>query len=384
MNKRDRDSNGHVIVVGAGGNIGSHLVPLLARMAEVRRLTLIDRDSYESANRFNQSVSQSWMGKPKALSQAHVAREVNAALRTEAIVDAVERVPLGLLRADLIVACLDSRRSRQYVNEVACRLGVPWIDAGVHADGLLARIDVYIPGEAAPCLECRWDSSDYDSLEQNYPCRDYESAPTGAPAALGALAAALQALEGSKLLKGDTRRLCAGEQVVIDAQHHSHFRTRHRVNPDCRFGEHVAWRIEPLMLQHGARTLQDLVCAVDRTEAVGWQRMRVAGRWLTRSLVCKGCGTSLNTLRMTTAGEPPTARCRRCGGSLSLSGFSACEWIERDSIGTRDNGRTLRHIGIHPHDVLTFARANERLHYELRSPVRSGAAHSRLERDGAA
>src|SRR6185295_15243005 len=38
---------GTVVVVGAGGNIGSHAVPHLGRMAGVRRVVLIDRDVYE-------------------------------------------------------------------------------------------------------------------------------------------------------------------------------------------------------------------------------------------------------------------------------------------------------------------------------------------------
>ena len=48
-----------------------------------------------------------------------------------AIQAAANDVAMGLLRGDLMVACLDSRASRQAVNEIAFRLGVPWIDLGV-------------------------------------------------------------------------------------------------------------------------------------------------------------------------------------------------------------------------------------------------------------
>ena len=39
-----------VIVVGCGGNIGSHLLTHLARMAIVDRIVLIDKDTYEERN----------------------------------------------------------------------------------------------------------------------------------------------------------------------------------------------------------------------------------------------------------------------------------------------------------------------------------------------
>ena len=36
----------HIVVAGAGGNTGSHLLPHLARLPRVTRLTLVDPDIY--------------------------------------------------------------------------------------------------------------------------------------------------------------------------------------------------------------------------------------------------------------------------------------------------------------------------------------------------
>ncbi|HEY7545044.1 MAG TPA: ThiF family adenylyltransferase, partial [Blastocatellia bacterium] len=55
-----------VILVGAGGNIGSHLAPHLARMPEVGRVTLIDKDFYESTNLRSQDITARDVGKSKA------------------------------------------------------------------------------------------------------------------------------------------------------------------------------------------------------------------------------------------------------------------------------------------------------------------------------
>src|SRR5439155_23871873 len=128
--------------------------------------------------------------------QARRLRRINPALAVTEIFAAVENVALGLLRGAVLLACLDSRAARRSVNTAVWRLGMPWIDAGVLADGLLARVNVYLPGPDQPCLECAWEERDYEALEQEYPCAGQGVAPaTNAPSALGALAASLQALE---------------------------------------------------------------------------------------------------------------------------------------------------------------------------------------------
>jgi molybdopterin/thiamine biosynthesis adenylyltransferase len=180
-----RDKN--VVIVGAGGNIGSHLVPHIGRMPRVGRVTLIDKDVYEASNLLTQDITPRDVAKLKAHVQARRLRRVNPALRVTAIADAVERVPLGTLRADVILSCLDSRIARQHLNQFAWRLGVPLIDAGVEAGGLLARVNVYVAGPDSPCLECAWDDRDYEALEQTYPCFGPASsvASTNAPSSLG-------------------------------------------------------------------------------------------------------------------------------------------------------------------------------------------------------
>jgi len=143
-----------IVVAGAGGNIGSHFTPHLARMREVGRVVLIDRDAYEPRNVVNQDIVSRDVKKPKVGVQARRLKEIRPDLGVAALHAPLESVPLGTWRADLIVACLDSRAARQAVNERAWRLGVPWIDSGVLGSEWLARVNVYVPGHDAPCLEC--------------------------------------------------------------------------------------------------------------------------------------------------------------------------------------------------------------------------------------
>ena len=282
----------HVVVVGAGGNIGSHLAPHLARLTKVARITLIDRGIYEQANLCSQNITVHDLGRAKAAVQAHRLRRINPMLHVNTIVDAIENVPLGQLRADVIVACVDSRGARQYINQVAWRLGTSWIDAGVQGDGLLARVNVYRPGLDSPCLECAWDQHDYEVLEQTYPCQEQERepAPTNAPSSLGALAAALQAIECQKLLAGRWEHVAVSRQVLIDACSHQHYVTTFRRNPRCRF-DHQVWPIAPLTDQPKELTLQQafaLMREVDGEEPA--RALRLEGQQFVRQLTCPGCG----------------------------------------------------------------------------------------------
>ena len=181
----------HVIIVGAGA-IGSHLASLVARMPGVTHVTVIDRDKYEGSNLGAQHIFTADVGKSKAQVQARRLRQINPALATRAFERPVEDLPLGWLRGDVILACLDSRRARMAVNQAAWRLGVPWINAGIDATGLLARVQVFAPEDEAPCLECAWDARDYELVEQIYACQAATApARTGASSSLGALAVSL-------------------------------------------------------------------------------------------------------------------------------------------------------------------------------------------------
>ncbi len=362
----------HVAVIGTGGAIGSNLVPHLARMPALGRLTLIDRDRYEARNVANQAVTDSAVGRMKALVQAHVARTINPRLAVTAVCEDVEHVPLGRLRADLILSCLDSRRSRQYVNQAALRLGVPWLDAGVLADGHLARIDLYRPGTDTPCLECGWDVHDYAALEQAYPCDGGNGgsvpAPTAAPSALGAFAASLQALECSKVLNGeDDTALPPGTQIVIGISPHCHYITRQRRNPACHLGEHAAWEITPITVTLRTTSMKAVIRTIAaRLGDAADISFCVDGRTFATGLECRSCGHTRETLRLLSHAGSVEASCHSCASNMSvpLAGMRSC--IDPVALSPPMLRRTLQSVGIRAGDVVTARRCGEELHVEIR------------------
>jgi molybdopterin/thiamine biosynthesis adenylyltransferase len=343
-----------VIVVGAGGNIGSHCVPHLGRIPQVSRVVLIDPDVYEARNKWSQDITARAAGRQKVEVQARRLRRINPALQVIAVADAVQDVPLAWLRGDVILACLDSREARRAVNQAAFRLGVPWIDAGVEPDGLLARVQVYVPAlDGGPCLECGWDGQDYELLEQRYACGNEANAPapTNAFSSLGALAASLQAIECHKLLDGRFDTLAAGRQILVDAAHHNHYVTRLTRNPECRF-DHEVWSISHGQIRSPAVAVAealglDSARQTERSAKALW----VEGKAFVRETACLRCGYRHKTFRLQGRLRRADHRCAECGGRMVAAGFEMIDRLD-DTLPGGALGRSLASLGLRAGDVV--------------------------------
>ncbi len=354
----------HLVVAGAGGNIGSHLVSHLGRMASVNRVTLIDPDAYETANLLGQDISASDVGKKKVRVQAKRLKSINSEVEITTLAEPVENVPLGRLRGNVLLACLDSLSARQVVNRAALRLGIPWIDAGVRSEGLLARVDVYLPGEKRPCLECGWNDKDYRNLDQVLPCaKEAAAPPTNAPSSLGALAASLQAVECSKLLADSPYRAEPGSQILIDAAHHNYYFSRFQRNPDCRLPDHRPRAIEMLDKRPGEIVLGEAIgLGGFRYELA---RLRVEGKIFLLGLTCQGCGRRRSLLRLAASLRPGNVQCRRCKASMVAGGFDTSESLELASLSSASLDRSLESLGFRSGEVFSVGDGRREKHFEL-------------------
>jgi molybdopterin/thiamine biosynthesis adenylyltransferase len=333
-----------ILLAGAGGNIGSHLVRTVARMKEIAHVTLVDRDVYEPRNLVNQDILPRDVGKPKVQVQARRMAEIRPDLVIDAIHAPLESLPLGAWRVDLIAACVDSRAARQALNVRAWHMGVPWIDSGVLGSEWLARVNAYAPADDAPCLECAWSDADYRMLEQRYPCAGEASAaaPNGASAELGALAAAVLALECRKMLTGDIDRAAVGRQVTIDARWQRLSVTSFRRNPHCRF-DHATWRIEPWPCDTRQTRVADLLALAET--------VRVPGQHFVRRLVCSACCAEKRLFRLDGSLVAALRRCGGCRRPMVAPGFDVVESLDR-SLSEADRNQTLAAAGLRYGDVV--------------------------------
>ncbi len=338
-----------LVVAGAGGNTGSHLMPLVARMHQVARIILVDPDVYDEGNVAVQNIDRMDIGKPKVAAQADKLRKIDPNLDVTALQERIEDVPRGLLRCDLLVSCLDSRVARQHVNEIAWRLNTPWIDCGILGSQNLARVNFYTTGPDAPCLECAWGPDDYSLLEQEYLCGAGRGAafPTMASSALGALAASMMALEIAKLFSGESTAPVAAKQVLFDAQNHIARTSSSRRNRWCRF-DHRSWDLQPWRCRPESTTVGDALKALGS--------LRIEGHRFVQELICPACKITERALRL----NRPLARCSACGRRMASSGFGLLESLNEETAGEFAE-LTLAQIGLRAGDIVSSGKCEHRL-----------------------
>ncbi len=188
------------VLVGCGA-LGTAAANLLVR-AGIGRLRIIDRDLVEASNLQRQTLfeeSDAREALPKAVAAERRLRAINSDAVVEGIVaDLTPRNAEELLGGfPLILDGTDNFETRFLLNDIAIKLGIPWIyAAAVSSYGLTMTIR---PGETA-CLACL--------VETGSPLPNEETCDTvGVLNAVVGVVASLQAAEAIKLLAGKPEAL---------------------------------------------------------------------------------------------------------------------------------------------------------------------------------
>lgn len=178
------------LIVGCGA-LGTVIANMLAR-AGVGHLVIVDRDFIEMTNLQRQVLFDEQDVKdaiPKAEAAKRKIAGINSQVRVTAIVDDVNHTNVEKLielgqdangkpkRVDIIVDGVDNFETRYVVNDVAVKLGIPYIYGGaVGTVGASYAILPHTPGNAAP-----WEKLDINGKTENLatPCLRciFEEAP---------------------------------------------------------------------------------------------------------------------------------------------------------------------------------------------------------------
>jgi len=174
-----------VAVVGAGGG-GSHVIQQLL-YAGVGRIIVIDPDVYENSNRHRLvSAERRDIGRPKVDIFHRLAKRIGFGGRVHRVRAAIpdSEAIQALLKADVIVGCVDTLFTRADLQEIASRYLIPYVDIGTtirplpDATGADSRVVVsgnvlsFVPGSF--CMWCSGFLSDEKlNHEQNGPTRGY-------------------------------------------------------------------------------------------------------------------------------------------------------------------------------------------------------------------
>lgn len=342
-----------ITLVGLG-NIGSFAAGAVARLENVTRLTLVDGDLYEARNLGSQAVGMGDVGRGKAAAQERRLRGARPGLEVVAVRARVEDLPVGRLDCDLLLAAVDSRETRLYLNRVCRALGVAWIDSGVEAGTGLARVTRVGTAEGDACLECAWSARMYETLGTAYACQG-ATPRTGATAALGAAAGGLLAAECENVLRARRERSdWEGREMVFDTRHLRTVVSGLRRNAECRCSH------ERLALGSGRVRLSTALGDVLAAGGAG-SALRVAfGGAFARGAYCAGCGRQWRVCRL-----ERRLTCGRCRGAFRAAGMELREELAADDCTAADMRRGLRSLGVRVGDVLVVRGAGGEIRMDV-------------------
>ncbi|MFP5236669.1 MAG: HesA/MoeB/ThiF family protein [Acidobacteriota bacterium] len=231
---QDRLASCRALVVGAGA-LGNEILKNLALLG-VRHVVIVDVDRIETSN-LSRTVlfGAEDVGLPKAEAAARAYRALAPGSQVQALnANIVQQAGLGLFQwADVILAGLDNREARLWINRAAWRVNRPWIDGAIEGINGVAR--VFLPGQP-PCYECTLGDVDWAILDRRMSCnllahRPDSEGKTPTTPTISSIIAGIQVQEAIKLLHG--LPTLAGSGFVFEGLNHTSYKVEYTENPDC-------------------------------------------------------------------------------------------------------------------------------------------------------
>ena len=223
-----------VLVVGAGA-LGNEILKNLALLGFLQ-VVVVDLDSIEISN-----LSRAVLFRPHDVgnSKAEVVARAYRELLPEAAVqplvaNIMQDCGLGLFAwADLILAGLDNREARLWINRSAWKVERPWIDGAI--EGLNGVCRVFLPGHA-PCYECTLGETDWALLQRRMSCNLLLLEPKAqgrvpTTPTISSIIAGLQVQEAVKWLHG--LPTLAGKGYVFEGAGHTSYVVEYTENSEC-------------------------------------------------------------------------------------------------------------------------------------------------------
>ena len=223
-----------VLVVGAGA-LGNEILKNLALLG-FQKVVVVDFDRIEESN-LSRAVlfRDSDVGNTKAEVAARSYESLCPGATVRPIsADIIHQVGLGLFMwSDLIIAGLDNREARLWINRAAWKTNRPWVDGAI--EGINGVVRVFVPG-APPCYECTLGETDWALLERRMSCNlllaeaDVQGKVATTPT-ISSIIAGVQVQEAMKLIHG--LPTLAGRGYIFEGLNHTSYVVAYTANADC-------------------------------------------------------------------------------------------------------------------------------------------------------
>ena len=223
-----------VLVIGAGA-LGNEILKNLTLLG-FRRIVVVDSDRIDESNLSRTILYRSGdIGEFKVEVAARACQSISRDVVVRPIVGNVLRdCGLGLFRwSDVVLAGLDNREARLWLNRSSWKVNRPWIDGAIEGINGVAR--AFLPG-VAPCYECTLGEVDWAILEKRMSCNlllheDVTEGKVPTTPTISSIIAGIQVQEAVKLIHG--MPTLSGSGFVFEGLNHSSYRVEYTENPDC-------------------------------------------------------------------------------------------------------------------------------------------------------
>ena len=345
-----------LLVVGAGA-LGNEILKNAALLG-FRKVVVVDLDRIEESN-----LSRTILYRDQDIGEfkAEAAAKAYRALARDALVqplvaDIVHGCGLGLFDwSDVVLAGLDNREARLWINRSAWKVNRPWIDGAI--EGINGVVRAFLPG-VPPCYECTLGEVDWKLLQRRMSCNllVHETTSEGkipTTPTISSIIAGIQVQEAVKLIHG--LPTLAGKGYIFEGMNHSSYVVEYTQNADC-MSHYVASEIVRL-----PESSQDLSLAGLRKRAqedFGSDHVTLEfSRDVVQKFVCPRCHEEEE--KFAPAGSIPfeDAKCEKDGQLrtvISLHGYSG---------ETELGSRRLSELGLPLFDVFIARDAEREIAY---------------------
>jgi len=223
-----------VLVIGAGA-LGNEILKNLVLLG-FRRIVVVDSDRIDVSN-----LSRTILYRSEDVGEfkANVAARACASISPDAVVQPIvanvlRDCGLGLFNwCDIVLAGLDNREARLWLNRSSWKVNRPWIDGALEGINGVAR--VFLPG-VPPCYECTLGEVDWAILDRRMSCNllAHEEVTEGkvpTTPTISSIIAGIQVQEAVKFVHG--MPTLSGRGFIFEGLHHTSYRVEYTENPDC-------------------------------------------------------------------------------------------------------------------------------------------------------
>jgi molybdopterin/thiamine biosynthesis adenylyltransferase len=353
---QDKLRAARVLVIGAGA-LGNEILKNLALLG-FANIVVVDLDSIEASNLSRSVLYRAGdVGRRKAEAAADAVRDIFPEARVHPITaNVVHGLGLGLFAwADVVLAGLDNREARLWLNRACWKMNKPWIDGAIEGINGVAR--VFLPGNP-PCYECTLGETDWAILNKRMSCNllalegDTEGKVATTPT-ISSIIAGLQVQEAVKLLH--SLPVLAGQGFIFEGLNHTSYKVAYTENAGC-MSHHTFTEIVSLAQKSREMTLRQLLARA-RQELGSQDVVLEFSRDIIHKFACPGCGAEEELFAA--VGTVPYARgkCSACGQTRAV--ITAHSYAGAEDFGER----TLDRLGLPLFDVFSARSAEREIAY---------------------